>query len=453
MAITRSEVRLTAFAVSIFFLLLALPQGLLINNIINKIDGKFEGKWHDVFTPVYIEILAILILIALVSGLGGCIWGESCALGGCLFIFIPGIFVGILALFITPWLHYVNLLDGEKVDGHLIGDWLIGYGWVMAVLGVIAFCHINKKDSEGETHIWKNFKNAVYVLSLGIIYIIFGYNTTAKIDGDNEFTWVEIHTGIWIVTIVKMVVDFLESSFKICVASDENADNGAQQVVMCIGGSFLSWLWVGVKVAGLVFGINVVIYYDQVVSGKITMTGVDMCLPRFYDIGLYALTSALLLIYAIFPQIGYRRRDGRVVDIIGNGMINAVRGIPGAANRIDLDTYLMDVAPDVENRDRIRKSTDPSKKLEGVYDTTSRMQQPTVTQPTVKDQRDIECEEATDGQDACDVCMENRPNCILIPCRHQTTCMNCAKKLSSCPICKYGERPGEKLKLLAVHLT
>lgn len=41
-----------------------------------------------------------------------------------------------------------------------------------------------------------------------------------------------------------------------------------------------------------------------------------------------------------------------------------------------------------------------------------------------------------DQKDVCVVCVVEKPNCVLLPCRHHVTCTNCATRLSSCPYCR-----------------
>ena len=46
------------------------------------------------------------------------------------------------------------------------------------------------------------------------------------------------------------------------------------------------------------------------------------------------------------------------------------------------------------------------------------------------------------GGDVCAVCMDETPNCVLVPCRHTCLCCTCAVTIRtsdnpSCPICRY----------------
>lgn len=36
----------------------------------------------------------------------------------------------------------------------------------------------------------------------------------------------------------------------------------------------------------------------------------------------------------------------------------------------------------------------------------------------------------------CKICYEHEINCLLLPCAHQLSCVNCTNKLNKCPICK-----------------
>lgn len=45
------------------------------------------------------------------------------------------------------------------------------------------------------------------------------------------------------------------------------------------------------------------------------------------------------------------------------------------------------------------------------------------------------CQPATDSEPACPVCLDNRVDCVLIPCNH-VVCQRCAVRLPSCPSCR-----------------
>jgi len=36
----------------------------------------------------------------------------------------------------------------------------------------------------------------------------------------------------------------------------------------------------------------------------------------------------------------------------------------------------------------------------------------------------------------CDICYEKEKNALLMPCKHNCTCILCAKNLTQCPICR-----------------
>ncbi|XP_056011394.1 uncharacterized protein LOC125649175 isoform X2 [Ostrea edulis] len=41
------------------------------------------------------------------------------------------------------------------------------------------------------------------------------------------------------------------------------------------------------------------------------------------------------------------------------------------------------------------------------------------------------------SDDTCCICLENRPEIIFMPCRHQKCCENCAESVQLCPICRH----------------
>jgi baculoviral IAP repeat-containing protein 2/3 len=48
----------------------------------------------------------------------------------------------------------------------------------------------------------------------------------------------------------------------------------------------------------------------------------------------------------------------------------------------------------------------------------------------------IPIEPATSSEDACKVCLDAEANCAFIECGHIVACLNCAKLLTKCPICR-----------------
>ena len=43
---------------------------------------------------------------------------------------------------------------------------------------------------------------------------------------------------------------------------------------------------------------------------------------------------------------------------------------------------------------------------------------------------------STDDQYICKICMDERVNVVFIPCGHIATCLDCAKPLRKCPMCR-----------------
>ena len=41
-----------------------------------------------------------------------------------------------------------------------------------------------------------------------------------------------------------------------------------------------------------------------------------------------------------------------------------------------------------------------------------------------------------DQKDVCVVCVVEKTNCVLLPCRHHVTCTKCASRLNTCPFCR-----------------
>jgi hypothetical protein len=48
----------------------------------------------------------------------------------------------------------------------------------------------------------------------------------------------------------------------------------------------------------------------------------------------------------------------------------------------------------------------------------------------------IPIESAISSEDACKVCLDSQANCAFIECGHIVSCLNCAKLLTKCPICR-----------------
>ena len=44
--------------------------------------------------------------------------------------------------------------------------------------------------------------------------------------------------------------------------------------------------------------------------------------------------------------------------------------------------------------------------------------------------------EAKDGNTNCIVCWESERDCVILPCRHNITCMKCIKSVKTCPVCR-----------------
>ncbi|CAF0971916.1 unnamed protein product [Rotaria sordida] len=48
----------------------------------------------------------------------------------------------------------------------------------------------------------------------------------------------------------------------------------------------------------------------------------------------------------------------------------------------------------------------------------------------------LESSSASNSEDACKVCLDAEANCAFIECGHIVSCLNCAKLLTRCPICR-----------------
>jgi hypothetical protein len=42
----------------------------------------------------------------------------------------------------------------------------------------------------------------------------------------------------------------------------------------------------------------------------------------------------------------------------------------------------------------------------------------------------------TSSEDTCKVCLDAEANCAFIECGHIVSCLNCAKVLTRCPVCR-----------------
>ncbi|CAF2730480.1 unnamed protein product [Rotaria sp. Silwood2] len=48
----------------------------------------------------------------------------------------------------------------------------------------------------------------------------------------------------------------------------------------------------------------------------------------------------------------------------------------------------------------------------------------------------LESSSASNSEDACKVCLDAEANCAFIECGHIVSCLNCAKLLTRCPVCR-----------------
>lgn len=48
----------------------------------------------------------------------------------------------------------------------------------------------------------------------------------------------------------------------------------------------------------------------------------------------------------------------------------------------------------------------------------------------------LDSSSASNSEDACKVCMDAEANCAFIECGHIVSCLNCAKLLTRCPVCR-----------------
>lgn len=48
----------------------------------------------------------------------------------------------------------------------------------------------------------------------------------------------------------------------------------------------------------------------------------------------------------------------------------------------------------------------------------------------------VESSSTSNTEDACKVCLDAEANCAFIECGHIVSCLNCAKLLTRCPICR-----------------
>ena len=48
----------------------------------------------------------------------------------------------------------------------------------------------------------------------------------------------------------------------------------------------------------------------------------------------------------------------------------------------------------------------------------------------------VESTTASNSEDACKVCLDAEANCAFIECGHIVSCLNCAKLLTRCPVCR-----------------
>lgn len=46
------------------------------------------------------------------------------------------------------------------------------------------------------------------------------------------------------------------------------------------------------------------------------------------------------------------------------------------------------------------------------------------------------CDEIDDSNNPCSICLENKRNVLLLPCKHVSNCIKCSDKLNECPLCR-----------------
>ena len=54
----------------------------------------------------------------------------------------------------------------------------------------------------------------------------------------------------------------------------------------------------------------------------------------------------------------------------------------------------------------------------------------------VEENNNIKPDEGKQGNTLCSICWEEERNCVVLPCRHNVTCMKCVKGVKTCPICR-----------------
>lgn len=40
------------------------------------------------------------------------------------------------------------------------------------------------------------------------------------------------------------------------------------------------------------------------------------------------------------------------------------------------------------------------------------------------------------GENLCIICVERERDCLILPCKHNATCLKCSKSLALCPFCR-----------------
>jgi hypothetical protein len=69
-------------------------------------------------------------------------------------------------------------------------------------------------------------------------------------------------------------------------------------------------------------------------------------------------------------------------------------------------------------------------------DANGNRQQPASVSAIVDQFDPNQVERAGENDTCCAVCMENKPNCALLPCRHMRLCSGCAALCQDCPMCR-----------------
>lgn len=59
-----------------------------------------------------------------------------------------------------------------------------------------------------------------------------------------------------------------------------------------------------------------------------------------------------------------------------------------------------------------------------------------VVNPQLLNVEDQQKTDGVHGNTACTICWESERDCVILPCRHNVTCMKCVKSVKACPVCR-----------------